>query len=185
MRNKIKRNIALSAIATVFWILALVSTTTALLTASSGPLENTFTIGKVEISLTETTGGIYQLIPGKEITKDPIVTVAGESEDCWLFIKVSKTEYFDEYIEYEISDGWTLLGGFDGIYYREVIKSVGGAQFGILKNNVVTVKDTLTEEKMTAITPPPVMTFKAYAVQSHSIETAYDAWMLILEEGGE
>jgi hypothetical protein len=32
---------------------------------------------------------------------------------------------------------------------------------------------------------PPVMTFKAYAVQSHSIETAYDAWMLILEEGGE
>lgn len=185
MKNRIKSNVLLSTIVIVVVILALAGVTTALLTASSGPLENTFTIGEVEIALTETTGADYQLIPGKEIAKNPKVTVAGESEDCWLFIKVSKTQYFDDYIEYTIDDGWTRLGGFDGVYYREVIESVGGTTVGILKNNVVTVKDNLTEEKMSAITAPPVMTFKAYAVQSHSIGTAYDAWMLILEEGGE
>ena len=184
MKNKIKRSVLISTITTIFWMLALAGTTTALLTASSGPLENTFTIGKVEIALTETTGGSYQLIPGKEIAKNPKVTVAGESEDCWLFIKVSKTQYFDDYIEYAIDDGWTILGGFEGVYYREVIRSAGGTTVGVLKDDLVTVKDTVTQETMSELKAPPVITFKAYAVQSHSVESARDAWILILEEGG-
>ena len=185
MKNKLKKSLIVSSVTTIFWMLALVGMTTALLTATSGPLENTFTIGKVEIALTETTGGSYQLIPGKEIAKNPKVTVAGESEDCWLVIKVSKTQYFDDYIEYAIDDGWTILGGFDGVYYREVIRSAGGTTVGVLKNNVVTVKDTVTEELMSELNDsPPVMTFKAYAVQSHSVESAYDAWTMIIQEGG-
>ena len=185
MKNRIKSNVLISTIVIVLSILALAGVTTAYLIASSGPLENTFTIGKVEIALTETTGGSYQLIPGKEIAKNPTVTVAGESEDCWLFIKVSKTQYFDDYIDYAIDDGWTLLGGFEGVYYREVLQSAGGTTIGVLKNNVVTVKDTLTEELMSELDgAPPVMTFKAYAVQSHTVESAYDAWTMIIQEGG-
>ena len=184
MKNKLKKSLMISSVTTIFWMLALVGMTTALLTSTSGPLENTFTIGKVDIALTETTGGSYQLIPGKEIAKDPKVTVAGESEDCWLFIKVSKTEYFDEYIEYEIDDGWTELGGFDGVYYRQIIKSAGGTTVGILKDNTVTVKDTVTREIMGDLSEPPVITFKAYAVQSFSVESAREAWILVIEEGG-
>ena len=175
----------ITILATVLVCCCVVGGTLAWLTDKTEAVENTFTVGKVDIELAETTGSEYKMVPGNTIAKDPRVTVLDGSENCWLFIKVSKTQYFDDYIEYTIDDGWTLLGGFDGIYYREVIESAGGTTVGILKNNVVTVKDNLTEEKMSAITAPPVMTFKAYAVQSHSIGTAYDAWMLILEEGGE
>ena len=162
-----------------------VATTTAYLISLAGPVDNVFTIGNIDLTLTETTGESYQLIPGKIIKKDPTVRVAGGSEDCWLFVKVTKTSRFDDYITSEIEDGWTHLGGFDGVYYRHVTKSAGGSEFGILKDNSMTVVDTLTEEKMTAITEMPKITFKAYAVQSHSVDTANDAWHEILKEGME
>lgn len=162
-----------------------VATTTAYLISLAGPVDNAFTIGNIDLTLSETTGESYRLIPGKIINKDPTVRVAGGSEDCWLFIKVTKTSSFDDYITSVMEDGWTHLGGFDGVYYRHVTKSAGGSEFGILKNNSMTVVDTLTEEKMTAITETPKITFKAYAVQSHGIETANDAWHEILKEGIE
>ena len=162
-----------------------VGTTVAYITSFAGSVRNTFTVGDIELTLGETTGATYQLIPGTSVKKDPRVTVGGGSEDCWLFIKVTKTSRFDDYITSAIEDGWTHLGGFDGVYYRHVTKSAGGSEFGILKDNSMTVVDTLTEEKMTAITEMPKITFKAYAVQSHSIDTANDAWHEILKEGME
>ena len=111
--------------------------------------------------------------------------VAGGSEDCWLFVKVTVSDRFGDYIDYEIADGWTHLGGFDGVYYRRVIRSAGGDVFSILRDDRMTVTDTLTEEKMTAITTVPTITFSAYAVQMHSIDTAGEAWIEILKEGIE
>ena len=162
-----------------------VTTTLALLMSLAGPVESDFTIGNVKISLQETTGGSYDLIPGSVIEKNPTVTVMGGSEDCWLFVKVTKTEYFDDYLACEMAEGWTHLGGFNGVYYRSVEKSESDTVFGVLKDNSVTVSDTLTEEKMSAIDVSPKITFKAYAVQRYSIEEAYDAWQQILKEGME
>jgi hypothetical protein len=142
-----------------------------------------FTIGNIKLSLVETTGESYQLIPGKEITKNPKVIVEGGSEDCWLFIKVSKTPHFDEYISCKIDSGWTHLGGYEGIYYRSVVKSYSGDEFRIIENDTITVKENLTEEKMHGITEHPKITFNAYAIQSHSIDTASEAWQFILQEG--
>ena len=180
-----KRKLKIALIALLCTVLFYIGTTVAYLFSVAGPVENVFTIGDIKLSLTETTGESYQLIPGKVISKNPKVTVEGGSEDCWLFIKVTKTEYFDDYIESEIEPGWTRLGGYDGVYYRNVVKSAGGSDFHILKNDSITVKDNLTEEKMSGITALPKITFKAYAIPSHSIETAVDAWKQILKEGAE
>lgn len=162
-----------------------VGTTVALLTAVSGPVENVFTIGNIDLELAETTGNSYKMIPGHSIKKDPTVTVKTGSEDCWLFIKIDKTEGFDNYFSYQLEDGWTHLGGFDGVYYRSVVNVKTNVSFNILKDNSITVRDDLTEEKMSAITSQPQIVFAAYAVQSYTVETAAEAWIIALGEGKE
>ena len=163
-------------------MLAGIGMTVAYLTATAGPIENNFTIGNIDIRLTETTGNSYQLIPGKTIAKDPKVTVLSGSEACWLFVKITKTTDFDEYMSYEVADGWTHLGGYGDVYYRQVAAAEQNLDFSILKDNVMVVRDTLTEEKMSAITEKPTISFTAYAVQSHTVDDVMDAWFLILEE---
>lgn len=79
---------------------------------------NTFAIGKVDITLTETTGKDYQMVPGAAMDKDPVVTVKAGSEDCWVFLKVTETGAYhnsvgyamDKYIAYKIDEAnWTAL----------------------------------------------------------------------------
>ena len=48
--------------------------------------------------------------------------------------------------------------------------------FAVLKDNKVTVSDTLTKEDIKNITTNPTLTFTAYAVQKDGIDTAADAW---------
>ena len=71
---------------------------------SSDSVTNTFTVGKVAITLDEAKVDVYgkpdaaatarvdkneyKLIPGHSYTKDPTIHVAADSEDCYLFVKV-------------------------------------------------------------------------------------------------
>ena len=93
----IKKKIIITVLAAVL-LFAAVGTTLAILSDISGPVENTFTVGDINITLDESTGTEYQLIPGKAISKDPKVTVAANSEASWLFIEVTETENLDEYL---------------------------------------------------------------------------------------
>ena len=178
----LKRKLTLISIILLCAACVAVGTTVALLTSHAQPVENTFTVGNIKLSLVETTGESYQMIPGKTIEKNPHVKVLGGSEDCWLFIKVEKTEYFDDYLAYGIDSGWTHLDGYSGVYFRSVTSSEMDTEFQILRDDVITVRDTLTEEKMSGITVNPKISFKAYAIQSYSVESAGDAWLKILQE---
>lgn len=51
------------------------------LTATTGTVTNTFTVGNIDIDLTETTTD-YKMVPGNTIAKDPKVTVKAGSEAC-------------------------------------------------------------------------------------------------------
>lgn len=59
---------------------------------SEAEVQNTFTVGKVEIDLNETDvdnnsntkANAYHLVPGVPQTKDPTVTVKKDSEDCYV-----------------------------------------------------------------------------------------------------
>lgn len=150
--------------------------TVAWLTAQTTPVVNTFTYGDINITLAETTGTDYKIIPGKDINKDPKVTVKANSEDCWLFVKVEKAGTFvDGKVTYSIADGWTALTGQTDVYYREVSAATTDTEYYVLEGNKVTVSDTLTKEDIQNITNP-TLTFTAYAVQKDGIADAATAW---------
>ena len=106
-------------IATALLVLG-VGATIAYLVSSPATVKNTFTVGDVALTLTETTGEEYRMIPGTAIKKDPLVTVVGGSEECYVYVKLDRANGLDDYVTYALADGWALLGGFDGVYYRMV-----------------------------------------------------------------
>jgi len=95
---KTKSKALLLTLCAVLLIAASVLGTMAYLT-STAKVENTFTIGKVEIKLDETdvtnpTGSrvqanSYKLMPGTTYTKDPTVTVKAGSEESYVRMKVT------------------------------------------------------------------------------------------------
>lgn len=156
--------------------------TVAWLTANTAPVVNTFTYGDINITLAETTGSNYKIIPGVDITKDPKVTVEANSEACWLFVKVEEAGTFvTNKVTYSIADGWTKLTGVtgvDNVYYREVGAVTANTGFAVLKGNKVTVSAELTKAEVNTITAEnqPKLTFTAYAVQKDGIADAATAW---------
>lgn len=108
---------------------------------SKDSVKNTFTVGKVAITMDEedvdnSRAGIpscapyngrdkankYHLIPGKSYTKDPTIHVDCKSEDCYLFVKVENglanaEASGDTSIAKQMSaNGWLAVDGFKNVY---------------------------------------------------------------------
>ena len=124
-----KKTLAL-VLALTLLVAGVVGGTLAWLTDQTAEVKNTFTVGDINIGLTETTTD-YKMVPGNTIAKDPTVTVKANSEACWLFVKVTESENLDTFITYAIAEGWTELQ--DGVYYREVSASDADQTFSVLK----------------------------------------------------
>lgn len=185
-------------LAVVLVLGAVIGTTVAWLITNTTPVVNTFTYGDINITLEETDTGLdedddkktnqYQMVPGKEIDKDPKVTVLKNSEDCWLFVKLEKSSNFDEFMTYAIADGWTELDAtkYPGIYYREVAMSDNDAEFTVLKDNKVTVKTDVTKDMFNKLDADannkiyPQLKVTAYAVQKAGVDTPAAAWELVI-----
>ncbi len=195
-KKKSSRNgfklIAMSFAAFVL-MLGIIGGSLAWLVAKTDPIVNVFTYGGIQITLTETTGtgsGIeryYKMTPGKTLAKDPTLTVEAGSEDCWLYVKIdeSSVERLSDYIEYTVADGWTALDGVSGVYYRPVNSSDVDVSYGILKDDCVTVKGSVTADMLAKLdnTNYPKLTFTGYAVQRDAtipeIASAASAWSLV------
>ena len=150
--------------------------TIAWLTAQTGEVKNTFTYGNIDITLEETTGTNYKIIPGKDIPKDPKVTVKAGSEDCYLFVKVVKTGTFvANKVTYDIAEGWQLVEGQTDVYWRVVKNADTTREFSVLKDDVVKVSDGLTKDEIKNL-PDPTLSFTAYAIQKEGFANAKDAW---------
>lgn len=146
--------------------------TLAWLKAETKPVVNTFTYGDINIDLSESENLNLKMIPGNDITKDPKVTVEANSEACWLFVKVEKSDNYADYLaNYTIADGWNELDGVAGVYYREVDAATAkdGTSYQVLAEDKVTVLDKVTKSMMEDIKngtkTQPTLTFTAYAVQ--------------------
>lgn len=107
-----KKGLAL-ALALTLLVVGAAGGTLAWLTAKSDPMVNTFTTSDIGVTLKETTGSEYKMIPGWTIQKDPKATVTTGSEECYLFVKLDKSSNFDNYLEYTVdttsTDKWTKL----------------------------------------------------------------------------
>ena len=158
--------------------------TVAWLIAHPAPVVNTFTYGDINIDLEETDTKLdedddpntneYEMMPGQEIVKDPKITVKAGSESSWLFVKLEKSENFDDFMEYTVSDGWIPLEGTDNVYFRQVMAENvkdADAVFEVIKDNQVTVREDVTKEMLNGLDPEgedanyPTLTVSAYAVQ--------------------
>ena len=170
-----KKTLAL-VLALTLLVAGVVGSTLAWLTDQTAEVKNTFTVGDINIGLTETTTD-YKMVPGNTIAKDPTVTVKANSEACWLFVKVTESTDLKDFITSAIAEGWTALPGVDGVYYREVPASAADQPFSVLKGDAVTVNSDVTKEMLTAKDfANPTLTFKAYAVQKDNVASASDAW---------
>lgn len=188
MKNKTNRTVSIKIAALIAAIVLVIGCTAggtvAWLVSKPAPIVNVFTVGNINATLTETAKE-FKIVPGVNITKDPIATVKAKSEDCYLFVQLTEENWptFTEKgsntrkVKYEIADGWTKLE--DGVYYREVAKNDTGDQaFHVLKNDKVTVSNTLTKENADAIQKAgtPKLTVAVYAVQKEGMGSAADAW---------
>ena len=188
-KKGVSTKVFLSLLALVLVVGCAVGGTIAWLTATTEPVVNTFTYGKIKIQLTETTGNAYKIIPGVNISKDPKVTVKADSEACWLFVKVAEEGTFvTDKVTYSIADGWKVLDATNhpGVYYRKVDAVTADTDFYVLAgdatypNGVVTVSEELTKAEVNSVAATqPTLTFTAYAVQKDGINTATDAWAKI------
>ena len=170
-----KKALAL-VLALTLLVAGVVGGTLAWLTDQTAEVKNTFTVGDINIGLTETTAD-YKMVPGNTIAKDPTVTVKANSEACWLFVQVTESTDLKDFITYAIAEGWTALPGVDGVYYREVPASAADQTFSVLAGDAVTVKSDVTRTMLeTAKTDAPTLTFKAYAIQKDHFATADAAW---------
>jgi len=170
-----------------------ISGTLAYLTSEAGD-KNTFVVGRINIQLSESDTKIdedddentntYKVEEvGQYIAKDPVVTVLSGSAPCWLFVELTKSENYDEFLEYEIEEGWEKLDGEKDVYYQKIDgRTFVDTKYQVLKNNIVKVKDGVTAEKLNQLTDEtyPTLTVKASAIQQGAegteIGTAEDAW---------
>ena len=95
-------------------------------------------------------------------------------------MKIEKSANLDDFISFNVANGWTALEGEDGVYYREVAAVTADTSFDVLADNKVTVKTTVTKQMLDGLTKNtyPTLTFTAYAVQKDNISTAAAAWDL-------
>lgn len=195
MEKNVKRiSFRALAIALVVVLLcgSVIGGTVAWLIDQTNPVVNTFTYGDVNIDLDESDTGLddddsedtndYEMVPGEVITKDPKVTVFTDSKACWLYVKLVESDNFDDFMEYEVEDGWTQLkdasgNDVEGVYYRQLDEVVDeDVVCGVIKNNEVHVKGSVTKEMLNALDPEgeeanyPTLTVTAYAVQYSGFE---------------
>ena len=128
--------------------------TMAWLTDNAGEVKNTFTVGDINIDLSESVDTDeddihnYDFVPGDNKVKDPKVTVTGGSEACYLFVKVdvannsctdADNNTANPVVDWKIADGWTPYGNDENApktgtyyYYRTVQKSADASEFQVL-----------------------------------------------------
>ena len=190
------RLLLVSVLAIVITLACAVGGTLAWLVSASDPVVNTFTYGDINITLDEAEvpldgspvdptmrtekGNKYKMMPGEPITKDPLVKVLKGCEACWLFVKLEKSDNFDDFMEYEMADGWVDLIGADGqpvegVFFRAVSAedaASADAAFDVIKDDTVFVKDEVTKAQLNALTDAtyPSLTITAYAVQQVGFE---------------
>ena len=193
MRNKTNRTVPIKIVALIAAIVLVIGCTAggtvAWLVSKPAPITNVFTVGNINATLTEaakTEKKEFKIVPGVDIAKDPVATVKANSEDCYLFVQLTEENWpaFTETgsstrkVKYEIANGWTKLKSENGVYvyYREVTKKDTDQPFDVLKDNKVTVSNTLTKENADAITGTPKLTVAVYAVQKEGMGSAAEAW---------
>ena len=172
------------AVCAVLLVAATVAGTLAYLTDTQ-TVANTFTVGKVEITLNEakvteygeldgatrvTSGNTYKLVPGRTYVKDPTITVGEGSEECYIYFEVQGN--LGSVVSLNIdSSKWAQIGT-SSVYYYKTVATAGA---------VCVAFDSFTvdgeADATTLATVGTELNVVAYAVQtSTNFANAEAAW---------
>lgn len=189
MKKKILMALALIGCAIVL-VAGTIAGTVAYLTSTTGTISNTFTVGKVNISMVESvtneygavttgttsTGNKYKLIPGHEYVKDPTITVTGGSESCYLFVKVengiSAIEAGTTIAAQMTANGWTALADQTGVYYKTYTSQEADLTVPVFANFTIANNADVTTYGSAKIN------ITAYAIQQDGL-TVDNAWTAV------
>lgn len=190
---KTKSKALLMTLCAVLLVAASVLGTMAYLT-STDKVTNTFTIGKIDITLDEAQvdadgkaqtnvprvkENSYKLMPGHAYDKDPTVHVKKDSEDAYIFVKVENgisAFEADTKIAKQITDnGWSALDGFTNVYYKSYSKDADKDVDLVVFRNF-TIADGAEKINGWNTATGANITITAYAVQQDGFTGAADAW---------
>ncbi|MDD2955436.1 MAG: TasA family protein [Oscillospiraceae bacterium] len=129
-----KKKIIVLSLAAVLCAVLVVVGTLAYFTDSE-TATNTFTVGDLDITLTETEwdpDAAHKVVPGANFDKNPVVTLDAGSEDAWIraqFVFDAKTDSQQAALEALVGSGKITLTGLagdgwlkDGAYYYYTVK---------------------------------------------------------------
>ena len=169
-----KKSVAL-LVAVVMLFGLVVGGTVAWMTAESEEVTNTFTVGNINIKLDEapvdengkatTEARVqeneYKLIPGSEYDKDPKVTVLANSENCYVYVKVTETNNEDDIIVWTLGDNWLSIDTEEHVYVYVDAESkepivVGTATTdqmlpSIIKDDTITISEKLDKDTIESL----------------------------------
>ena len=196
MKNRSKA--LLLALCALMLVVTTVFTTLAYLTDNES-ITNTFTVGNVSITLTETDvnddGDVinplaptrvsedqrYKLIPNKTYTKDPKITVEAGSEDCYVFVKVvngiAGIEKAVTIANQMAANNWVLVNGTTNVYQLKVddadVVTTAGTTLPVFEE--VNISGTVDYDALNAVSGETIEV-TAYAIQSSGFTSAKQAW---------
>jgi len=191
---KTKQKALLLSLSALLLVAVSVMGTIAYLTATSGEVKNTFTVGSVELELDESKVdeyGVpvaeaervltneYKLIPGHTYTKDPIVHVTQGSEPSYLFIKLVNglaAIEVDTTISSQLTlNGWTLVAGSNGIYQYSGSVDARDNQVDLKVFDSFKISSDASAETLATYNTAEI-TITAYAIQADglTVEEAYN-----------
>ena len=192
--NKKAKKVVALLLCAVLLVVGSVTGTMAYLT-SQDTVTNTFTVGNVTITMDETkvdvygkplTGGeagrgdanTYKLIPGHTYTKDPIIYVTADSEDCFVFVQIDNaiSAYEDNSatIASQITaKGWTQGNGTDipaNVYYKTSLQSNPDRNLEVFDNFTID-KNANKFANWSSINPTDTkINVTAYAIQKDGLD---------------
>lgn len=214
-----KKTVALVLASTMLFGIA-TGGTIAWLTDNTEKVTNTFTVGNVEITLKESpydkdkdqygdpqenVRNTYPAIPGATYKKNPVVTVMGGSESCYLFVEFTYSADAQIYLNYTSNlkaSVWTQLDSTitnaDGtkteVWYKDVTKSESHQSWNLLEEldadtygAGITLEinpENVTKDTIEAAASQK-LEWKAYAIQRDNLKdtdgdgsTVKEAWEL-------
>ena len=194
------RNIIALLLCAILLVGASVAGTVAYLTSQS-EVVNTFTVGKVIITLderdvdnddnkednvtvddvTRDKANKYKLIPGQHYEKDPVIHVDSTSESCWVFVKVIKDiEKFEvgTTISAQIlANNWLPVDDYDNVYYQVYDADQTNPDTELEVFQGFTLSDEAEDlEGWNSIDENTKITVIGYAVQYDAFNSAKEAW---------
>lgn len=195
-----KKKILVACLCVALAVLTVAGTTLAYLT-SKDTVTNTFTVGNVAITMDETdvdnsTEGAtrdqnnsYKLMPGQTYTKDPIIHVDANSENCYLFVTVDnqiaaiEADGNTTVAKQMEAKGWKAVAGQTNLYVyvgttagaSDPLAVAGGSNVTVFEK--IVVSDDATNISLEAVNGKNIVV-NAYAVQAEGFtgKTAAEIW---------